>query len=128
MPLTFTGTREIPFPQYRLPAGNITDASVREVLTGRDAVSISVTWDFLSDNSLGYIIHVLRTDDGFLIQNLDGTAEVTAIGEDAVAAVLRHVSGIEYSALVQDLFFAKRNAVGMSPNDINRLELGATDV
>lgn len=117
MPKYFSGEKPLPYKLVRLKASEITCDAINKIFSVDDSVSLSLIHDGLHNSSLGYLVHIKKSDGGgFLISNITGEAELVATNDASLCVILKHVCGQEYSKDVKQMFQRNRNNIGANRN------------
>ncbi len=116
MPKYFSGGKPLPHQVVRLKASEINSSAISEVFSKFNSVSLSIAHEGLHDSSLGYLVHVKKLDEGYLIFNIAGESEIGATNDVSLCVILKHVCGQEYSKDVKLIFQRNRNNIGNNRN------------
>lgn len=116
MPKYFSGEKPLPHQVVRLNASEINSNAISEVFAKFNSVSLSIAHKGLHDSSLGYLVHVKKLDEGYLIFNITGESELGATNDVSLCVILKHVCGQEYSKDVKLIFQRNRNNIGNNRN------------
>lgn len=112
MPKYFDGEVAIPFEIVRLTPDSLTSSMLDAIFQSRAAVTIAVSFLGFESTCLGYVTHVRARRDGFDVLNITGQPELFVSNTSSLAAVIRHISGLEYIDEIQNVFHRARNNIG----------------
>ena len=112
MPKYFDGEVALPFEVVRLTPDSLTSSMLDTIFQSRGTVTIAVSFLGFDSSCLGYVTNVRAQRGGFDVLNITGQAELFVTTTSNLAAVIRHVSGVEYIEEIQNVFHCARNNIG----------------
>jgi hypothetical protein len=112
MPKYFNDERPLLYPKTTLGEGDLEPNAIAKRFNDRKEHSLCLSFSGFEPNCLGFVIHVRKTADRYELLNIAGEIEMTVRNEQQLVEVIRHISGLEYSAKVQRAFQEIRNDIG----------------
>lgn len=116
MPKYFSDEKALRYTLFSITTAQINSKIIDDAFYKSNQLSISIVPDGLHSSSLGYVVHIKKINDTYLISNIVDENELSATDTDSLCTVLKHICGHEYSKHVQQIFQKNRNNIGSTAN------------